>query len=156
MQWNFRSIFHKLPEIKQYLSTLDELPEVICLQETHLTSKYQPTIPSYVIQRKDRPPHRGKGGVIAICIINSLNFSEIITPSPADGLEIIGIKIGHYSIINVYNPPSCFLDINNLEFLSRLNRLVLCGDFNAHHGMWVSSQNYTEGRVLVSLLDNHD
>jgi len=62
MQWNCRSIFHKLPEFNQYLYTLDELPDAICLQETQLTSKYQPTIPSYVIQRKDRPPHRGKAG----------------------------------------------------------------------------------------------
>jgi len=85
-----------------------------------------------------------------------LNFSEIITPSAANGLEIMGMKIGHYSIINVYNPPSCFLDINNLEFLSILNRLILCGDFNAHHGMWGSSKNNTNRRVLVSLLDNHD
>jgi len=37
-----------------------------------------------------------------------------------------------------------------------MNRLILCGDFNAHHGMWGSSQNNTNGRVLVSLLDNHD
>jgi len=66
------------------------------------------------------------------------------------------IKIGHYSIINVYNPPSCFLHVNNLEFLSHTNRLILCGGFNAHHDMWGSSQNTTNGTVLVSLLDNHD
>jgi len=51
--------------------------------------------------------------------------------------------------MNVYNPPSCFLEINNLEFLSRMNRLILCRDFNAHHGMWGSSQNNTNGRVCL-------
>ena len=85
-----------------------------------------------------------------------MNFSEIITSSTANGLEIIRMKIGHYSIIIVHNPPSCFLDFNNLQFLSIFNRLILCGGFNAHHDMWDSSQNNTNRRVLVSLLDNHD
>jgi len=62
LQWNARSIFKKWPEFKKYSTTLDNLPDVICIQESHLTTKYWPSIPQYCLIRKDRPPSRGKGG----------------------------------------------------------------------------------------------
>ena len=37
-----------------------------------------------------------------------------------------------------------------------MTRLSLCGDFDAHPGMWGSSQTDTNGKVLVSLLNKHD
>jgi len=68
LQCNARSIFEKLPEFKKYLSDLAFLPDVICIQETHLCPKCNPILPGYTVIRKDRPPHRGKGGGLAICV----------------------------------------------------------------------------------------
>jgi len=62
LHWNARSIFKKLPELKQYLAGLTMRPDVICIQETHLTPKYHPVFPNYTILRQDRPPVKGKGG----------------------------------------------------------------------------------------------
>ena len=62
LQWNARSILKKLPEFKKYLSDLAFLPDVICIQATHLSPKHNPILPGYSVIRKDRPPHRGKGG----------------------------------------------------------------------------------------------
>jgi len=66
LQWNSRSIFKKWHEFKNYLSALDDLPDVLCIQESHLTPKYQPSIPHYQVIRKNRPLSKGKGGGIAI------------------------------------------------------------------------------------------
>jgi len=44
LQWNSRSI--KWHEFKNYLSALDDLPDVLYIQESHLTPKYQPSIPT--------------------------------------------------------------------------------------------------------------
>ena len=57
LQWNARSTFKKLPEFKKYLSDLTSLSDVIRIRETHLSSKYKPTLPNYTVIRKDRPPH---------------------------------------------------------------------------------------------------
>ena len=61
MQWNCRPIYKKLPELKQCISQLNNQPDVICIQETHLNAKYQPAIPNYSTIRMDRPLHQGKG-----------------------------------------------------------------------------------------------
>jgi len=42
LQWNSHSIFKKWHEFKNYLSALDDLTDVLCIQESHLTPKYQP------------------------------------------------------------------------------------------------------------------
>jgi len=56
LQWNSRSIF----EFKNYLSALVDLPDVLRIQESHLTPKYQPSMPHYQVIRKDRPLSKGK------------------------------------------------------------------------------------------------
>ena len=39
--------------LKNYLSALEDLPNVLCIQELHLTPKYQPSISYYQVIRKD-------------------------------------------------------------------------------------------------------
>jgi len=40
-------MFKKWHEFKNYHSALDDLSDVLCIQESHLTPKYQPSIPHY-------------------------------------------------------------------------------------------------------------
>jgi len=47
--------------LKTTFSALDDLPDVLCIQESHLTPKYQLSIPHYQVIRKDRPLSKGKG-----------------------------------------------------------------------------------------------
>jgi len=57
MQWNARSIYRKLPELKQYLASVTALPNLLCIQETHLKPKYHPDFQNYTMLSKDpRPP----------------------------------------------------------------------------------------------------
>jgi len=106
LHWNARSIFKKLPELKKYMAGLTMLPDVICIQETHLTPKYHPVFPTYTILRQDRPPFRGKGGGLLICIKSSHEFSEVNLSGPSTRMEVLGVTVGGYAIFNVYNPPS--------------------------------------------------
>ena len=77
LQWNCRSIFSKLPEFKHYLTTLTSLPHIICLQETFLSLKYNPSIPRYNLIRKDRSPTHEKGGGVCMFIKSDIIFKEI-------------------------------------------------------------------------------
>jgi len=71
------------PDFQNYLSRLDHLPDLICLQESHLKPKYRPSLPHYCLIRKDRTPSRGKGGGLLVCVKSSLDFSEIDVTLPA-------------------------------------------------------------------------
>jgi len=71
------SIFKKWHDFKNYLSALNDLPDVLCIQESHLTPKYQPSIPHYQVICKDRPLSKGKGGGLMVCVKTSLDFSNI-------------------------------------------------------------------------------
>jgi len=105
LQWNSRSIFKKWHEFKNCLSTLDNLPDVLCIQESHLTPKYQPSIPHYHVIRKYRPPSKGKGGGLMVCVKTSLDFSKIDVALPgSSNLEVLDIAVHGFSIFNIYNP----------------------------------------------------
>jgi len=107
LPWNFRSIFKKWHEFKNYLSTLDNLPDILCIQESHLTSKYQPSIPHYHVIRKDHPPSKGKGGGLMVFVKTSLDFSKIDVALPgSSNLEVLGIAVHGFPIFNISNPPS--------------------------------------------------
>ena len=123
LHWNARSIFKKLPELKQYLAGLTMLPDVICIQETHLTPKYHPVFQNYTILRQNRPPFRGKGGGLLICIKTSLEFSEVNLSGPSTRMEVLGVTVGGYAIFNVYNPPSHYMQTENLFFSQDLEKL---------------------------------
>ena len=89
-----------------YVSTLYELPDVLCIQEMHLTPRYQPSIPHYHVIRKDRPLSKGKGGGLMVCVKTTLYFSQIDLTLPGNSnLEVLGISVHGFSIFNIYNPP---------------------------------------------------
>jgi len=44
----------------------------------------------------------------------------------------------------------------SFDFLSNFAKVLLCADFDAHHGMWGSTYTNCSGRNLVEALDLHD
>jgi len=157
LQWNSRSIFKKWHEFKNYHSALDDLPDVLCIEESHLTPKYQPSIPHYLVIRKDRPLSKVKRGGLMVYVKTSLDFSNIdVALHARSNLEVLGIAVHGFSIFNIYNPPSNPFTIASFDFLSNLAKVILCGDCNAHHGMWGSEYTNCSGRSLIEALDVHD
>ena len=92
-----------------------------------------------------------------VCVKTSLDFSIIDLALPgSSNLEGLGISVHDFSIYNVYNPPSNPLTSTSLDFLSNFAKVILCGDFNAHYGMWGSEYTNCSGRTLVEALNVHD
>ena len=90
-----------------------------------------------------------------MCVRQSVVHSEIdISPSDSH-VEISGITTSADSIFNICNPPSNNVTIETFDFLSGLKHVVLCGDFNSHHGMWGSQLSNSNGRKLVGLVEKH-
>jgi len=54
------------------------------------------------------------------------------------------------------NAPSNILHSTTFDFLSTFAKVILCGDFNAHHGMWGSKRTNSNGRIMVDVIDKHD
>ena len=112
--------------------------------------------PTHVI-RKDRPPSKGKGGGLMVCVKTSLDFSKIDVALPgSSNLEVLGIAVHGFSIFNIYNSPSNPLLLASFDFLSNVAIVIICGNFNAHHWMWGSVYINCSGRSLVEALDVHD
>ena len=152
LQWNFRSIFKNWDEFKNYLSALDDFPYLLCIQESHLTPKYQPSIPRYQVILKDWPLSKGKGGGLMVCVETSLDFSNIdVALQGSSNLEVLGIAVDGFSTI-----PSNPLTSTSLDFLSNFAKVILCGDVTAHHGMLANEYTNCNGRSLVEALDVHD
>jgi len=157
LQWNCRSIFRKFPEFKQLLSKFHTLPHIICLQETHLTQKYQPSLPGYTMLRKDRPPHLGKGGGLCIAVKTSSAYSEVAIVTHT-AMEAMGISLNDLYLFNIWtwiNPPGTNLDQQFFNQLTGNRKFVICGDFNSHHSMWGSLTSNAAGRFLF-FIENHD
>jgi len=93
---------------------------------------------------------------LTICVRQSVVHLEIDISPSVSHLEISGIKTSAVSIFNIYNPPSNNFTIETFDFLSGLKTVVLCGDFNSHHGMWGSQLSNSNGRNLVGVVEKHD
>jgi len=91
--------------LKTTLLHFDDVPDVLCIQESHLTPKYQPSIPHYQVIRKDLPLSKGKGGGLMVCVKTSLDFSNIdVALHASSNLAVLGIAVHGFSIFNIYNP----------------------------------------------------
>jgi len=88
----------KTSGLKKHVAGLTALPDLLCIQETHLMPKYRPVFQNYTMLRK--------GGGLLICIKTSLEFSEVKLAGPSTRMEVLGVTVGGYAIFNVYNPPS--------------------------------------------------
>jgi len=92
-----------------------------------------------------------------VCVKMSLDFSNIdVTLHASSNLEVLGIAVHGFSILIFTTPPSNSLTSTSLDFLSNFAKVILCVDFNAHHGMWGSEYTNCSGRSLVEALDVHD
>ena len=128
LQWNCRGICRKLPEFKHYLYTLQSLPDVLVLQETHLIPKYTPNLPGYQLFRKDRTRHCGG---VACFVRDSLTSRVRNVKSPSE-IDTLCITVSGWEICNLYIPPSS--QARDLTFIDTYrSRSLIFGGLNAHH-----------------------
>ena len=156
VQWNINSYFKKLPDIHRLIA--DFQPSAICLQETNLKNKNNPTLKNYKGYFKNRSNYgRASGGV---CIFASVSSEHENIPLNTT-LEAIAIKITSNNskkicICNLYAPDSTDLTLTDLEnLIQQLPRpFILLGDFNSRNTLWGSVYTDRRGRTIEKLLEN--
>ena len=78
MQWNACSLTARFLELKNYLSRVDTLPHIICVQETWLKKGQDFSLPNYRVLRRDRDPSiASRGGGVCTLISNTVEYKLI-------------------------------------------------------------------------------
>lgn len=153
LQWNARSLVANGLEFKGYLNKMEEKPDVICVQESWLKPKLDFVIKGYVSVRRDR--EEGNGGGCVTFIKSEMQYRMV---GKGREMEYVVVEVwkGDKSvvIINFYNPcrQMTLEDMLKIEGQSR-ERVIWCGDFNAHSSMWGGSVTDRNGKVVEELMD---
>lgn len=155
LQWNARSLSANGQELKRFVGTFKDKPDLICIQETWLKPHLDFVIPGYDSLRADR---MGKsGGGCATFIKTGLQFRRLDLKS---NLEIVAVEVwssrGQITLINFYNPGNMMLsDLD--EIMNKVRSPVIwVGDFNAHNPIWGSESKDSNGVVVEEFLDKYN
>ena len=163
LQWNCRSLRHKLVHLRLLVSYYS--PSVICLQETHIddrTAIADVQLNNYQLFRKDRPTREGgvaRGGV-AIYVHLTLPCSGVTLNS---SLEVVACRVKFNDmdlvVCSAYCPSGVALDNDELDALHHHfggRNSVILGDFNAHHCVWGSQRSDGRGRQMMDFIAGSD
>eukprot|EP01064_Diplonema_japonicum_P038663 TRINITY_DN943_c0_g1_i12.p1 TRINITY_DN943_c0_g1~~TRINITY_DN943_c0_g1_i12.p1 ORF type:complete len:1328 (+),score=253.65 TRINITY_DN943_c0_g1_i12:2183-6166(+) len=154
---NVRSLRARKAEIEKAIE--ETAPDILCLQETHLTSDdaIHGWFEGYRAFRRDRtrPRRRNfpiKGGGLLTLVKEGINASGVERKEKKnDVTERLDVKIyppGQKEIllVNIYLPPTSPSDPSddrpsidtyfNPNTLPTGDRTLIMGDFNAHHPLW--------------------
>lgn len=155
LQWNARSLVANGQEFKKFVYELPVLPDLLCIQETWLAPQLQFKIPGYMAVRKDRVD--GHGGGCCTFIGERLVYRELQVRGES---ECVAVEVGwtggvNIVVMNFYNPCK-ELSRELLEGIVETGRekVVWCGDFNAHNTLWGSETTNKNGEAVEDFLDN--
>jgi ribonuclease HI/exonuclease III len=152
MQWNACSLTARSAELKNYLSTVEKSPDIICVQETFLKANKLFKLDGYVIIRNDRAERPGGG--LATLIKEGISHRVIDSPANIECLCIeIKSKNIKYVIVNVYIVPCIHVDFDEYKGIFNFKNAIITGDFNAHNTLWGSSTTDSRGQDLENLLE---
>ena len=107
---------------------------------------------NYIKQYTDRPC-----GGSSIIIYNNIPHSEITLNTNMQAVAISATLHKAITVCSVYNPPNKGpkeLELNNL--IEQLPRsFFIMGNFNSHNEIWGSKKTDKKGKVIGSLLNQH-
>ena len=146
LQWNLRGFNSHRYDLRHLLSCYN--PQVVCLQETFLTSPPVP-IPDYNFLFS---PHSLNSAAILVHHKTPYILQTVTTPLPC---TVVKVHLQRWiTIINVYLSPSQPLNLHTLTTLmsSLSPPFLVVGDFNCRHTLWGDSTINPRGRSLESFL----
>ncbi|KAK6189121.1 hypothetical protein SNE40_005159 [Patella caerulea] len=160
LQLNLNSIRARATELRYHLSRGSY--DVLCLQETKLgPNNGNVKLIGYTCLRSDRPGvSKGGEGGLAIYIKEGVVHEDLtLNVKELEGQGAVihmsdGTKI---AVINIYSPPNREV-VNGYQYLYdhiKYPRILICGDFNAHHALWGSKRTDRRGRVLYSFMEDN-
>ncbi|GFX52813.1 nucleic-acid-binding protein from transposon X-element [Trichonephila clavipes] len=153
--WNANSVKYKLGELRNCLC--DEDPDIIGIQETHLGPADSFKLPNYICHRSDRLSHRGGG--TAIFVRNSLRHHVVSFNTNTFENTTVKLELGnntHLTLSCIYKPPRNHINTTELDaILNASPKVMLFGDFNAHHPCWNPGRPNTHGNTLYNWASAH-
>lgn len=152
LQWNCRSLKHKITELQNLLS-LQEI-DIAALCETWINQSFLPKFRNFTLNTKNRTD--GRGGV-AILVRKGIPYSLLHLTNIPPEVEVIGIRVKNVNIINIYQPPNVISSTTSwhavFSQIPQNEQLIIVGDFNSHHPCWHSSHTDQRGQQLYEALD---
>ena len=156
MQWNAHSLVAHQMELKNFLSSTQARPSLVCVQETFFKPNKTIKIPGYKIERRDREGKTSGGGV-ATLIAEGLSYAVIEAPA---GVEALCVQISLTSsrkitVTNIYHPPGKTINAEIFHTIFAIKDNIIVGDLNSHSSLWGSATTNANGRLIETLLEDH-
>ena len=148
---------------------IDQKPNILCLQDTHLTSENTSIVKS--IWKGECLLHGTKTNSRGVAILLGNNFEYKIHNIYRDSignLMVIDIKISDFEItlVNIYAPnqdsPEFFDMIENIVHESKQDYILICGDLNLVLDPAKDCYNYTHvnnprsRNILMNIITEHN
>lgn len=153
-------------ELQHHLTT--KKPEIVLMTETWLTKRNILKLKGYKLIRNDRKhgndSNGGRGGGTAIIFKDSITAEVITLQNDTKSFEMTGAVItltngSRMALLAIYRPQSTPFD--TIEFAQVINeirrlapKIIIGGDFNAHHTDWGNKHSSSEGRKLKSISED--
>lgn len=156
--WNADGIRSKIHELLHLVGAINV--DIIAISESRLNPNIRISTPGYVTYRQDRHCMTGRGQGVILMIKDNIKHSPIDLPN-TQHLEAVGIKVSisgiDYIIVSAYQSPNLpFLtkDLDNILAIG--SRVVVMGDLNANHDLWIPGINNAHGRRLFGHMLSND
>lgn len=159
IQLNINSLrsISKRQELNTFL--VEKKPDILLLNETKLNNKHKISFRNYEFIRNDRPNNNGGGGT-GILIHSSITHA-VLPVHNLNSMECTAISIPlsnnkNIIVVAIY-VAKCMqntIDMNDLNTILNLknseSEIIVGGDFNAHHPLWLSNSTSPNGRAIYN------
>ena len=174
LQWNVDGLGTAEVDLLGFIEE-DPSIDIILVQETKLlpTNK-NPSLPGYTVCRRDRPPAPdgtgagARGGGLITFVKKDISFrptTAYLDTRDAGQLEALAVEIplsprGHFTVVNVYNPPvrGPTNPVSGVQSLRVPEApFIVAGDFNAHSPLWDDASQDADswGEELETWIDDY-
>lgn len=159
LQCNVQSLRSNVGELERMAT--DERVDIFCIQETWLKEDTRITLQNFKLFRDDRED--GYGGT-AIAVHKSLIAKRVKSHANSRHVQTTAVCIQDLNLVvsSTYveprTPVSVFRTVMEELFvnLSSYRKVIITGDFNAHHSHWGNQPTDCRGKQLLDLINDYD
>lgn len=133
IQWNIRGIKADLDELILLIS--NQLPDVVCLQETFLKENDTLNIKNYSLYNYINKQTEKNSRGTTIIINNKIAHKEIKLQTNMQAIAVSVTLHKKITICSLYIPPNDTIKVEELKHLIKQlsNPFILMGHFNSHN-----------------------
>ena len=156
---------HKKAEFYNFLLSFEELPEVLCIQETsNKTNQNLLHFKGYKVPILYRRKDDQNGGGVAIIVKEGLDSEEIKYQQQNNNIEAAFVRIFgtdcQIDIINYYTNGKQFISKQDYEYIMGhvSQNFIMVGDFNLRDSLWDDSFTDSEtdkSRELIHFMEDN-